>query len=591
MSNILNHNRDIFQFSINKDDYWDFHLCVDDSSGDFSEGLVERCLSSYIDFSDDECVWFDNAYSKHKYTWDGAINNGLDFNSFGYVSVDNGKTHYEKDKITNREFFSLYTGTTFHVDENDNRLILSKVNGNHQLYDYSNDITFWNDRFQVARLNGGWFQGFFCANNGIDYKILPTDIGNGWGIEFVLNKEDFQNTSYTLNDKYPQNKGIFFYIGTRAENKWWERYLTEHDFEWCDKNVLSDDYVDSSYYYKYELNGDYFKSFVEVYEDEGYFGDDYIVSQENVNETAFESEYNTDKPCDICNNYVEDSYYEKDLKIDEDMKLTTEGGYDMYQPNIVEKNTDNKFLMFDRTCNGQTADKWDDNTRFILDYIKKPEMENYFTLLNRTCKGYDVNKLKELINIKNKQYNVLNDLYRNALAFQIKEDGTIGYKYLVKDCDSEEDKYTILEEFTNNPVILNKIWYTINIEIVPLKHKDYSLNRCVVSNPFSDTMRIMIYVNGKLVLVSKELQMLNLKKLNDLDDKQQGVPFNISVGGGTQGLAEVVYLNYMRPPQYTLPLEKEFGGSFIGWIKSFKFYSCQLNYDEIVKNYVFNKIN
>jgi hypothetical protein len=24
----------------------------------------------------------------------------------------------------------------------------------------------------------------------------------------------------TLNDKYPENKGIFFYLGTRAENKW-----------------------------------------------------------------------------------------------------------------------------------------------------------------------------------------------------------------------------------------------------------------------------------------------------------------------------------------------------------------------------------
>ena len=115
-------------------------------------------------------------------------------------------------------------------------------------------------------------------------------------------------------------------------------------------------------------------------------------------------------------------------------------------------------------------------------------------------------------------------------------------------------------------------------------------NKCLTQNSISDKMQILIYVNGKLVLVSKELPMLNLKKLNDLYDKQEGVPFNISVGGGTQGLAEVVYLNYMKPPEYVLPLEKEFGGSFIGWLKTFRFYTCPLNYNEVVKNYNFVKI-
>ena len=31
MSNILNHNRNIFQFDINKEDYWDFQLCIDNA--------------------------------------------------------------------------------------------------------------------------------------------------------------------------------------------------------------------------------------------------------------------------------------------------------------------------------------------------------------------------------------------------------------------------------------------------------------------------------------------------------------------------------------------------------------------------------
>ena len=303
------------------------------------------------------------------------------------------------------------------------------------------------------------------------------------------------------------------------------------------------------------------------------------------------SEYTKEKPCNICADYVTDGYYEEEIVIDEDMKLDTDTGYDMYQPNIVRKKTDNKFLIFDRTCDGQTADKWDEeNTEVILEYIKKPEIGNYFRLFHHGCDGYDVNKVKKVLEKENKIYNVLKDLYRNAFALQIKDDGTIGYKYLVKDCDKEEEEYKIESEFTANSVINEKEWYTVNVKIQPLKHKDKSDDNCLSSNSFLDTMQIMIYVNGKLVLVSKELPIFNFKLLDDLEEKQEGVPFNISLGGGTQGLAEVVYLNYLRLPEYILPLEKEFGGSFIGWIKSFKFYTCPLNYYEIRQNYNFNKI-
>lgn len=591
MSNILNHNRGIFQFDLNKEDYWDFHLCVDNSFTDIGEGLVERCLSAYIDFSDDECIWFDRVYSKTKYVWDNAVNNGgLSFNSFGYTSVDNGKTFYEKDKITNKEFFNIFTNTNFKFEDGDTRLTLSKVKGNHQLYDYSNDITFWNDTFQVAKLNGGWYQGFFCGNDGKDYKTLPTDIGNGWNLEFVLNKEDFDKTNNRLIDAYPENKGIFCYIGTRAENKWWIKYLTDHNFDWCKPTAFSDEYVETKYTDDNHLNDDYFKALVEIYEAEGYFGEDYLVQQENTAESAFSNEYFKEQTCDVYNDYVTDEYFEQDLKIDENMTLQTESGYDMYQPNIKEIKTDNKFLMFDRTREGQKANTWNENTELVLNYIEKPNIGNYFTLFHRGCDGYDVHKIQEVLNVKNKEYNVLNDIYRNALAFQIKDDGTIGYKYLSKDCDSEEENYKIESEYTNDSVILNNKWYTINIKIMPLRHFDKSNSLCLTQNPVTDKMQISIYVNGKLVMLSKELPMLNLKPLNDLFDKQEGVPFNISIGGGTQGLAEVVYLNYMKLPEYVLPLEKEFGGSFIGWLKSFKFYTCPLNYYEIERNYNFTQI-
>ena len=591
MSNILNHNRNIFEIDLVKNDYWDFQLCIDNMFTDVSDGLAEKCLSSYIDISDDECVWFDEIYSKSKYVWENAINdNTLSFNNFGFTSVDNGRTHYEKDRIANKEFFELFTNTTFKPKNDDLRLSLTKVQGNQQLYDYSNSFELWNNSFRVAKLNGGWFQGFFCANDGSQYKVLPTNLDKGWNFEFVLNKEDFINEKETLNDIYPENKGIFFYIGTRAENKWWTKYLTDHNFDWCLKTAFNNDYVNNEYNEENGLNDYYFKSTVDMYEHSEYFSEEYLIMEKEILESAFMDEYTTDnKFCEKCNDYVDEEYIERDLHIDENMKLKTENGYDMYQPNIVEIKTDNKFLMFDRTCEGQKANKWDENTEFILKYIKKPNIGNYFTLFHRGCGGYDVKKIQEVLDIKNKEYNVLQDIYRNAFALQIKDDGTIGYKFLVKDCESEEEKYKIESQFTKVPVIEDKKWYTINVKILPVKN--YVKNFfCLSQTLISEKMQIYIYVNGKLVLVSRELPMLNLKLLNDLQEKQEGVPFNISLGGGSQGLAEVVYLNYMKLPEYVLPIEKEFGGSFIGWLKSFKFYTCPLNYTEILENYNFSKI-
>jgi hypothetical protein len=95
----------------------------------------------------------------------------------------------------------------------------------------------------------------------------------------------------------------------------------------------------------------------------------------------------------------------------------------------------------------------------------------------------------------------------------------------------------------------------------------------------------MFYVNGKLKYVSKELPRINLRALNDLYEKQEGVPYNISIGGGTQGLAETIQYNYMLNPTRVYPIEKYFAGSFIGYISSFKIYNCFLEQKIIENNY------
>ena len=87
-------------------------------------------------------------------------------------------------------------------------------------------------------------------------------------------------------------------------------------------------------------------------------------------------------------------------------------------------------------------------------------------------------------------------------------------------------------------------------------------------------MKLYFYVNGKLKYITKEIPALNLHKLDEIDEKQEGVPFNISIGGGTQGLSETIMPDYMSEPTEVFDIERHFGGSFIGDFKSFKFHTC-----------------
>ena len=98
-------------------------------------------------------------------------------------------------------------------------------------------------------------------------------------------------------------------------------------------------------------------------------------------------------------------------------------------------------------------------------------------------------------------------------------------------------------------------------------------------------MRLMIYVNGFLVFISKQLDTIAMKALDDVYQKQEGVPYNMSLGGGSIGLMETILPDYSAIPEYILPIERDFCGTFLGDIKSFKIYEGFINYSAIA-NYL-----
>jgi hypothetical protein len=267
-------------------------------------------------------------------------------------------------------------------------------------------------------------------------------------------------------------------------------------------------------------------------------------------------------------------YWEPELNIS-DFEFSTADGFKINSANDYFFYTDNKFMLFDRTCSGYTTRDWVEGTQMMYFGKRNKFKGNLFILMNRTCTGYTVKDIDKLRDEANNEYTDLyNDIYNNAFALRITDDGELGYRYLVLDCESEnEHKYTVMEGYSFPGVISDCEWHTVHLKI----------------KNFFGKIKLYFYVDGKLVYVTRELPNFNFHKLNDLYEKQEGVPFNISLGGGTQGLAETIMPNYMLNPTRVYPLEENFAGTFIGYMRSFKFYNCGMEYMNILNNYKWEK--
>lgn len=606
MANILNNNFSNLKLKINKEQYIDFLLNKDESLYSISNsGLKEDCLISYIDTNDPDCLYFDDMLAKSNYFWEKCVNNGLTLKNIGYTGVDNGLILFRKDKITNEEFLKIFTESELEIEPNDCRLKLKKISGNTLDYVYPNDIIYENN-IQTIRLNGGFYQGFFKTEDN-KYQVLPSVINDEWAFEFVLKKENYAHPDgKILNDTYPNNKGIFFFIGTRSENKWYKYYTLKNNFNiscsskntYFDENYLNDseyernntDIINSQWYPK-EID------FIDETEhinmpDSGYYQDENYLKKYKTNSINkslyFVDEFSTDGYIDLShqeNYFLEKEYVKNDIIIDSNFVFETNNNHKLNQQGIFEFETNNKFIFFNRTPTGFTTENFNDekDTVVLTGITSNETSENYFVLFNRTPTGFTTENFnKETSNIK--KYDIISDIDRNALAFRIDDDGRLGYRFVMKSCDNDKG-YDIIEEYTLKNIIENTKWYVIDIRI---KTTDNGSDLNCKENK-NRKMKLYFYVNGKLKLVSKELKCINLKGLNDTIDKQEGVPYNISIGGGTQGLIEAIYPNYYDKNNEVLPIEENFAGSFIGEFKSFKFYNCPLNYYEISNNIDFEK--
>lgn len=483
MSNINNKNHRSIDCRLINDMYMDFMLSK-------SHSKTVSNNDNYIAFLD-----FDKQQKKHvvsNIAWNNSVSSDTVLKNIGFTGVDNGFISYDKDMIGNDEFLDLYTNSSFDLSTYGDKFFVSEVTGNTHMYTYPIEL---NEDYTA--LKGGFYQGFFKIE-GDNYQTLPHRIENEWDFTFNLRRRDYETNSNILNRSYPENEGMFFFIGTRAENKFWEMYE---------------------------------------------YGD--IFNDDNVNDTQYiENEHP-----------IEDGYLSEQISLD-NMELVDSNGTSITGDKITEIETDNKFIIFNQTENGFNINTWNDDVKFILTGKTYENDINYFQYLHHGKDGYDKNNIINILNEKKVIYNVNKDIKNNALGFKINNDGSISYRY-ISTCD-------IFEETSNANIVKMNEW--TNIRVCMSRVKTLKENICNTG-----MMRIYIYINGYLKFISKELPEIQLKPLNDLPTKQEGVPYNISIGGGSQGLSERIYLDYYNVTEHKLPIEENFAGSFIGDIKNFGF--------------------
>ena len=254
--------------------------------------------------------------------------------------------------------------------------------------------------------------GTFKASPYIRSMIMPTYDATIDGKSYtVVKKRDnlvapnnYEEKNNSFNTLHPNNKGFFFYIGARAENK----FLNDYNYDF------------SKYKIRNNVNYDYCEKV-----DKDYFSDDYIIQEQTIEK--------------------------ENLSLNNGVMSNSEGYFEI--------EADNKYLFFNKSKDGFDVDTWDEDSKYVLTGITRPNI-NLYLLLNKTKTGYTVDNIDEYFEkykSKTVEQVVKKDIINNAFGLRIKDDGSIGYRYII-----EEDKIyyldtTLLDEPNREELVCNSV--------------------------------------------------------------------------------------------------------------------------------------
>ena len=592
MGNIKNFNFNKLDLILSSADYWDFFLATDEGPAPACTGLTSGdCFVVWYDFNNPSIFPNSATTATTIYSlvsWNGATNTGYTLNTIGLTGIDNGLITFDRlsGDTTNQALLTALTGSTLIIPSGDTRLHMTRVTGTtgNFIYpiDYVIDPTATIGNY--TNFCGGFYQGYYKLD-GNSYEVLPVRVPNAWSAEFWLNPNDScsGNTGTTLNDTYPNNKGFFFYMGTRSENKFWNIFdgvdsgctrdctqpsgCTDVVSEWCtipkeSEISLIGDYGVPISLDPPQVNIDLITNGFLIYGRSRYEGATRLSGDADTflyNELITGSTH--DGSCRVCGGNHDGLGSQTVCSYDGN-------GIVVVTTSEVRTNHQNPFLVYGRarksgsTCNCSSCSGPGDG------------------LGNETvCTFSGFTSPEDTLN-----YNI--DILDNALGFRIKDDGSIGYRLLTVTGHCLSDRtyvsgVTIEEGYSASGMVSANTWSYIAIRFVT----EY-MDECDLKYAKPRKGKLMFYVNGRLKYVVNEFDEVVARRLHEYKSKQVGVPFNFSLGGGSQGLLESQTFDGLDVADRGLPIETNFAGTFIGSISQFKFNICDLTFCDIQHNYI-----
>ena len=427
-------------------------------------------------------------------------------------------------------------------------------------------------------LYGGFYQGFYKLF-GYDYTLYPERVNKGWSVEVLLKPrfiDEFTPPSYqtTLNNFYPNNKDIFFYLGTRSENKFYHR---------ADGNPVSD------------------SGYTRVTESLTCLKTCACASTAITNSNCTSVYQTTETPvphttnCDCgCQETPVIIKPDKDPKLDDlSNAIAFKLCGDPHNPQIGVR-----ILRFTGDCvttgtcstTGITY-----QTGYTVDNLCTPKgIYDFCEQVNPAFLQREHWVQLDLVWERYTWFDTCDLWYRGGLGLISKD------PYLFS---LVNESVKLIEPKSEVGPDIDK-----RIEVVRLNE------RWLIEKEYRKG-RLKVYVNGRIFHTFEDIEEIIPRALDTEKEKQVGVPYNISWGGGTQGLhnnltftgcpESLSGLVYQQDPE-CLPnnilsgtslsglttnilLEQNFAGSFDGGISQFRMYTEPLSADEVKHNFLLLK--
>lgn len=211
---------------------------------------------------------------------------------------------------------------------------------------------------------------------------------------------------------------------------------------------------------------------------------------------------------------------------------------------------------------------------------------------------YDIkNGIPYIYNTNTKLYykNDYKDLINNAFCIYIDENGCIGYKNIIStnQCETQEYllddpfKYITIETGITEQIIDTTTGNTndnrfINLTIIFERDFEYK-DECELKTGDYKKGVLKILINGFVVHRFYNFTEIIPHELDNRKEFQEGVPYNISIGGGTLGLSQAKWIDKTKciNQEKLCFLSDKFNEPFDGGVRSFDFYDIPLYVTEI----------